>query len=89
MTAFAVVLAPHESLVTSHLLGRIGSALEAVTGARAGLTSSGSCALLLSPLHSSDPARPIVDPPNTNASGATFRTVQPEVKIQIPEKITQ
>ena len=62
MTAFAVVLAPHESLVTSHLLGRIGSALEAVTGARAGLTSSGSCALLLSPLHSSDPARPIVHP---------------------------
>ena len=62
MTAFAVVLAPHESLVTSHLLGRIGSALEAVTGARAGLTSSGSCALLLSPLHASDPARPIVHP---------------------------
>ena len=62
MTAFAVILAPHESLVTSHLLGRIGSALEAVTGARAGLTSSGSCALLLSPLHSSDPARPIVHP---------------------------
>jgi asparagine synthase (glutamine-hydrolysing) len=62
MTAFAVVLAPHESFVTSHLLGRIGSALEAVTGARAGMTSSGCCALLLSPLHSSDPARPIVHP---------------------------
>jgi asparagine synthase (glutamine-hydrolysing) len=62
MTAFAVVLAPHESLVTSHLLGRIGAALEAVTGARAGMTSSGCCALLLSPLHSSDPARPIVHP---------------------------
>jgi asparagine synthase (glutamine-hydrolysing) len=62
MTAFAVVLAPHESLVTSHLLGRIGSALEAVTGARAGMTRSGCCALLLSPLHSSDPARPIVHP---------------------------
>jgi asparagine synthase (glutamine-hydrolysing) len=62
MTAFAVVLAPHESLVTSDLLGRIGSALEAVTGARAGITSSGCCALLLSPLHASDPPRPIVHP---------------------------
>src|SRR6266540_511071 len=59
MTAFAAVLTPDEALITGDVLARIGSALEDVTGTPARATSSGRCALLLSPLHASDPVGPI------------------------------
>jgi asparagine synthase (glutamine-hydrolysing) len=60
MTAFAAVLVPDETLLDSRILAPIGSALERLTATPAHAVRLGRCALLQSPLHSSDLPGPCV-----------------------------
>jgi len=61
MTAFAAIAAADAGALTDHVVRRVGGSLTQATGTPFGTVRCGSCALLLAPLHPSDPPQPVVD----------------------------